>query len=133
MVRWTIESRPSVSTAMWRAAARPVVLKALAKLAYDLNFSNRKPEDADELYQQFLTGLPETDFSHSNPIWNYHGRSDGERLDAGLMGLETYLPDDTGGNRDIGSMQSDYMRFGAKHNDIFPILTKANRHCSWLT
>ena len=118
---------------MWRAAARPVVLKALAKLAYDLNFSNRKPEDADELYQQFLTGLPETDFSHSNPIWNYHGRSDGERLDAGLMGLETYLPDDTGGNRDIGSMQSDYMRFGAKHNDIFPILTKANRHCSWLT
>ncbi len=28
-------------------AAQPVVLKALAKITYDLNFSNRKPEDAN--------------------------------------------------------------------------------------
>jgi hypothetical protein len=103
-------------------AAQPVVLKAIAKLSYDLNFSNRKPENANELYQQFLNGLTEVDFSHSNPMWNYYGLSDGERLDAGLAGLSGYLPDDAGGNRDIGSMQGEYMRFGAKHNDIFPIL-----------
>jgi hypothetical protein len=103
-------------------AAQPVVLKALAKLTYDLNFSNRKPENAELLFQQFLAGLPEIDFSHSNPMWNYYGLTDGERLDAKLSGLAAYLPDETGGNRDIGSMQGEYMRFGAKHNDIFPIL-----------
>lgn len=103
-------------------AAQPVVLKAMAKLAYDLNFSNRKPLNAEELYQQVLNGLTEIDFSHGNPMWNYYGLTEGERLDAGLAGLADYLPDDSGGNRDIGSMQSEYMRFGAKHNDIFPIL-----------
>lgn len=103
-------------------AAQPVVLKALAKLTYDLNFSNRKPENAEELYQRFLNGLAEIDFSHRNPMWNFYGLTDDERLDAGLAGLADYLPDDASGNRDIGSMQGDYMRFGAKHNDIFPIL-----------
>ena len=103
-------------------AAQPVVLKALAKLAYDLNFSNRKPDNAESLYSQFLAGLPEIDFSHNNPMWNYYGLTDGERLDARLSGLAAYLPDDTGGNRDVGSMQGEFMRFGAKHNDIFPIL-----------
>lgn len=103
-------------------AAQPVVLKALAKIAYDLNFSNRRPSNADELYQQFLGGLSDIDFSHNNPMWNYYGLTEGERLDKGLSDLAAYLPDDAGGNRDIGSMQGNYMRFGAKHNDIYPIL-----------
>ena len=29
---------------------------------------------------------------------------------------------DEGGNRDIGSFQAGFMRFGAKHNDIYPII-----------
>ncbi|WP_288409606.1 DNA sulfur modification protein DndB [uncultured Sphingomonas sp.] len=103
-------------------AAQPVVLKALAKIAYDLKFSNRRPSNAEELYKQFLDGIPEVDFAHSNPMWNYYGMSNGERLDAGLDGLAAYLPDDSGGNRDIGSIQGDFVRFGAKHNDIYPIL-----------
>ncbi len=104
-------------------AAQPVVLKALAKIAYDLNFSNRRPADAEELYKRFLDGLTDVDFSHTNKMWNYYGMSEGERLDAGLRGLENYLPDDTGGaNRDIGAVQGGYVRFGAKHNDIYPIL-----------
>lgn len=103
-------------------AAQPVILKALAKIAYDLQFSNRRPSNADELYKQFLDGVPEVDFSHSNPVWNYYGMTNGERLDAGLDGLAAYLPDDSGGNRDIGSVQGGFVRFGAKHNDIYPIL-----------
>ena len=104
-------------------AAQPVVLKALAKIAYDLNWNNRRPDNAEELYGQFLAGIPEMDFSHENPMWRYYEMSEGERLDAGLSGLATYLPDDGGtANRDIGSMQSGFFRFGAKHNDIFPIL-----------
>lgn len=104
-------------------AAQPVVLKALAKIAYDLKFNNRRPANADDLYKQFLEGLPEVDFSHGNPMWNYYGMTDGERLDAGLSGLPAYLPEDGGAaNRDIGSVQGDFVRFGAKHNDIYPIL-----------
>lgn len=102
--------------------AQPVVLKALAKLTYDLNFSNRKPDNADALYKKFLDELPEIDFSHNNPMWNYYALSEGARIDKGLSGLAEYLPDDAGGNRDIGSLQGEFMRFGAKHNDIFPIL-----------
>ncbi|MDC6625767.1 hypothetical protein OEZ82_27470, partial [Leclercia adecarboxylata] len=34
-------------------AAQSVVLKALAKIAYDLNFNNRRPDNAEELYKQF--------------------------------------------------------------------------------
>lgn len=104
-------------------AAQPVVLKAIAKIAYDLNFSNRRPENGPELFEQFLEQLPEVDFSHTNPMWRYYEMSAGERLDNGLQGLSSYLPVDDGSvNRDIGAFQGEFMRFGAKHNDIYPIL-----------
>lgn len=104
-------------------AAQPVVLKAMAKIAYDLNFSNRRPANADELFEQFLERIHLVDFSHDNPMWNFYALSPGERLDSGLAGLAEYLPEEVPGvNRDIGSKQGDFMRFGAKHNDIFPIL-----------
>ncbi len=105
-------------------AAQPVVLKALAKIAYDLNFSNRKPINADELWARFLDAIQDVDFSHQNPMWRYYAMTDDERTEAGLGGLAEFLPDDTDGsaNRDIGGFQGGLMRFGAKHNDIFPIL-----------
>ena len=104
-------------------AAQPVVLKALAKITYDLNFNNRRPENSTELYERFLAGLPEIDFSHTNPMWNYYGLTEDERQAAGLSSLAEYLPEDGGAaNRDIGSVQGGFIRFGAKHNDIFPIL-----------
>lgn len=104
-------------------AAQPVVLKAIAKIAYDLNFSNRRPENGPELYEKFLEALPDLDFSHENPMWRYYEMSAGERLDKGLQGLSDYLPPDDGSvNRDIGAYQGGFMRFGAKHNDIYPVL-----------
>ena len=104
-------------------AAQPVVLKAIAKIAYDLNFSNRRPENGAELFEQFLEKLLEIDFSHANPMWRYYEMSAGERLDNGLQGLGDYLPSEDGAvNRDIGAFQGEFMRFGAKHNDIYPIL-----------
>jgi hypothetical protein len=112
-------------------AAQPVMLKALAKIVYDLNFSNRRPDNADELFSRFLDRLEAVDFSHSNPMWRYYELSDGERLDARLNGLADYLPDDaTTANRDIGSVQGGFVRFGAKHNDIFPLLADMIR---WAT
>jgi hypothetical protein len=104
-------------------AAQPVVLKSLAKIVYDLKFSNRRPEDADDLYELFINRISDIDFGHNNPMWNYYNLTEGQRLDAKLEGLADYLPEEVEGvNRDIGSMQGSFMRFGAKHNDIFPIL-----------
>lgn len=99
-------------------AAQPVVLKALAKLAYDF----ARGRKADELHlNQFLDGLAQVDFSHENPMWDYYSMTSDER-GAKLAGLTDYMPGDHG-NRDIGARDDDgKMRFGAKHNDIFPII-----------
>jgi hypothetical protein len=105
-------------------AAQPVVLKALAKIAYDLNFSNRRPANCEDLWQNFLDAVPSLDFTHENPMWRYYTLSPNQREAEGLGGLAQYLPaeGDNTANRDLGSIQSGLMRFGAKHNDIFPIL-----------
>jgi hypothetical protein len=50
--------------------------------------------------------------------------SEADRVATGLQGLRGHLSEEPAGvNRDIGSMQGDFMRFGAKHNDIYPILS----------
>jgi len=103
-------------------AAQPVVLKALAKLVYDFAYSNRRPKNAPELLKQLLASISDFDFSHQNKMWRYYELSDDERNDAGLSGLAAFLPDVETGNRDIGSYQGGVMRFGAKHNDIYPII-----------
>lgn len=103
-------------------AAQPVVLKALAKLVFDFGFSARRPANGQELLDTLLGSVTDLDFSHENPMWRYYELSDEERATFGLEGLADYLPPAEGGNRDIGSYQSGVMRFGAKHNDIYPIL-----------
>lgn len=104
-------------------AAQPVVLKALAKITFDLNFSNRRPDNGAELFELFMGKIDEVDFSHGNPAWRYYDLTPEEVEEAGMKGLENWLPPaDTGANRDIGSFQGDFMRFGAKHNDIYPIV-----------
>ncbi|MFZ3034687.1 MAG: DNA sulfur modification protein DndB [Parvibaculum sp.] len=103
-------------------AAQPVMLKALAKLVFDFSFSNRKPQNGDSLTEALLSGMTEVDFSHTNPVWRFYEMTEEERNASGLGGLVDYLPLEETGNRDIGSFQGEVMRFGAKHNDIYPIL-----------
>lgn len=103
-------------------AAQPVVLKALAKLVYDFAFSNRRPDDSEEKLDHLLSSISDIDFSHDNPMWRYYELSEADRMKHGLGGLAGYLPSAEGGNRDVGSYQGGVMRFGAKHNDIYPIL-----------
>ena len=99
-------------------AAQPVVLKALGKLAYDFAVG-RKSNEND--LATLLNGIAQIDFSHSNPMWHYYELSEPVRKER-LPGLSDYLPDDDG-NRDVGGSDEDgHMRFGAKHNDIYPIL-----------
>ncbi|MBV8647860.1 DNA sulfur modification protein DndB [Paludibacterium sp.] len=105
-------------------AAQPVVLKALAKIAFDLCFGRERKLN---LSQKFFRDIPKIDFSHENRMWGYYRLTKVERSKAGLKGLEEYLPDDSREgidfNRDIGDYDAaKMMRFGAKHNDIYPII-----------
>lgn len=138
-----VEKRMEIVSQMWTAilkldgfnqpgaklntvAAQPVVLKAVAKVVFDLAFSNRRPDNGDTLLDAALSRLNEVDFGHGNPMWRYYNMSEEERSAAGLDRLAEYLPDHgqitADANRDLGSYQGGLMRFGAKHNDIFPVL-----------
>ncbi len=103
--------------------AQPVVQKAIAKLTYDFAFGRPKQRSAENL-QRLLDSLTDLDFSHSNPIWRYYEFSPEEREQHSIAGLEAYLPPAGTGNRDVGAFDpnTQVMRFGAKHNDIFPII-----------
>jgi hypothetical protein len=91
-------------------AAQPVVLKALAKLVFDFAFSNRRPENSEELLERVLDGITEIDFSHQHPLWQYFDLSPAERVTRGLSELALYLPeDDRTVNRDIGK-GTEHMR-----------------------
>lgn len=102
-------------------AAQPVVLKALAKLVYDFSFGRFSDE---YMATRLLDGITDLDFSHENPMWRYYELTDEEIQSFGLDGIEEYLPDNSTGNRDTGAFEvsTGWMRFGTRHNDIFPIL-----------
>lgn len=102
-------------------AAQPVVLKAIAKLAYDLAFG--KMQNSRDL-EKLINGIDVIDFSHTNPMWRYYEFDEEQRKRQRLDGLVDYLPSgEDGANRDIGALDGNgLMRFGAKHNDIYPII-----------
>lgn len=102
-------------------AMQPVVLKALAKLVYDFKFSRKLTKKSESYYLNLLEGISTLDFSHSNKIWQYYEMSEEDRS-ALFPGADLYLPNEESGNRDIGSLNAGLMRFGAKHNDIYPII-----------
>lgn len=100
-------------------AAQPVVLKSLAKLAYDFGYG--RDENSDHLERLFSAiEQGEIDFSHTNPMWRYFTLSPEER-ELYCPGLrEAITPEESGFNLDLGNFDdtNQLMRFGAKHNDI---------------
>ena len=100
-------------------AAQPVMLKALAKVLFDLAFSNRKPEKSEELTAKFIEGIKTIDFSHDNKLWRFYTLSQAERKKLG--GLPKYLP--KGDDRELGVLNdAGKVQFDVKHNDIYPVL-----------
>jgi hypothetical protein len=100
-------------------AAQPVVLKALAKLAYDFGYG--RDENPDHL-ERLLSAIEEggIDFAHSNPMWRYFEMNSDER-EVSCPGLkDAVTPEAAGYNLDLGNFDesNQVMRFGAKHNDI---------------
>lgn len=136
-----VESKKSVAINLWdniiqindfideeakqkTVAAQPVVLKAIAKLTYDFFFGRNKDWNKLENQEILMNSIAKFDFSHQNPLWRYYNLSEQERIDNNLIGLENYLPSEEEGNRDLGNYEhvSGVFRFGAKHNDILPII-----------
>lgn len=102
-------------------AAQPVVLKGIAKLAYDLAFGKYKDQ---QNLETLISGIGLIDFSHENPMWRYYEFDEQKRRQLQIEGLGAYLPAaEDGANRDIGGVDGNgLMRFGSKHNDIYPII-----------
>jgi len=136
-----VEARMTVAVRTWEAIcsvpgfgergaktktvlAQPVVVKAVAKLVFDLAFGRRRSSDAEEHLNTLLDNLQSVNLAHNNPCWRYYEFTDEGRIEHNLGGLKSYLPADDGSNRDIGRFDpsTQWMRFGAKHNDIFPII-----------
>ena len=100
-------------------AAQPVVLKAIAKLAYDFGYGrDEDPEHLERLISAIERGV--VDFSHTNRMWRYFELSpeERERYCPGLN--DAITPAEAGFNLDLGNFDdiNQVMRFGAKHNDI---------------
>jgi hypothetical protein len=104
--------------------AQPVVVKAVAKLVFDLAFGKRRSDDADTHLEILLNNLHSVNLSHGNPCWRYYELTEEGRIEHNLAGLKNYLPADDGSNRDVGRFDpaTQWMRFGSKHNDIYPII-----------
>jgi hypothetical protein len=121
----TIDNINEPTSKQLTVAAQPVVLKALAKLTFDFVFGKNKEWVKDEYAELLSSGIKTIDFSHSNPIWRYYELNDEQRIANGFETLKEYLPsEDEGFNRDIGKYDeyTNVFRFGAKHNDIYPII-----------
>jgi hypothetical protein len=118
-----IENMTLKSARQKTVAAQPVVLKALAKLTFDFFFGKNKDWNSSANQQKLFEGISKINFSHTNPMWRYYSLSSSEVTEYGLQGLQDYLPEDSEGNRDLGNFDSsNEFRFGAKHNDIFPLI-----------
>ena len=104
--------------------AQPVVLKALAKLGFDLAHGHtniRNEEGYRKLYESINNKTLE--FSHSDEIWQSLFMDEATR-ESKFPGISNYIhiPQDT--NLDAGTYdpENGWVRFGSRHNDIFPRL-----------
>jgi hypothetical protein len=103
-----------------------VTVKAIAKIAYDLQWGKNKKEiiidgvPVNEELTKLFKKIHSVDFSHTNKVWQYYNLDKKTQLN--FAGLELYLPPEDESNRDMGAHDGAYMRFGSKHNDIYPLV-----------
>ena len=105
-------------------AAQPVVLKAIAKLGYDLVYGHKNIMEK-EAYEKLLNAIrtQEISFSHDNELWQALLVSSEER-EKRFPGISKYVHVPSGTNLDAGiyDNENNWVRFGSRHNDIFPRL-----------
>jgi hypothetical protein len=101
-------------------AAQPVVLKGIAKLFYDLGSGNATVRN-DKDFNTLATKLRKVDFSHTNDLWGSLILDSATRS-KNFPGIEDYVFVPKGTNLDAGTLDPNYgwVRYGMKHNDIYP-------------
>jgi len=113
----TIHAIPNFGNRKATVAMQGVVMKAIARLAFDLGYGRNK--DADQL-ENFLTNLvSKVDFSHENKIWQYYNLPEDEKKT--IPGIEAFVPETM--SSPLGVYSPSYgMRFAATSNDVFPVI-----------
>ena len=109
---------------------QPVVMKALAKLAHDLGYGTAKLRDEGALKKLYASISDGTiNFGHNEPLWQALLVSSKEREEK-FPGISKYVHVPVGTNLDAGTWDEDnkWVRFGSRHNDIFPRLGDVIRH-----
>ena len=102
-------------------AGQPVVLKALAKLAYDHAYGVPKLVDEDglrKLYQAIDT--KQLTFKHSDRLWHALFMNDIERKAEFGDGINDYVHVTAQTKPGEFDKLNSWVRFGAAHNDIYP-------------
>ena len=101
-------------------AAQPVVLKGLAKLFYDTGFGQKNVRNEDD-YNKLTNNLRKIDFKHTNALWGSI-MLDSATRNKTFPGIEDYVFVPKGTNLDAGTIDPNFnwVRYGMKHNDIFP-------------
>jgi hypothetical protein len=103
---------------------QPIVLKALAKLSYDLGYGTPKLRNTDNLKSLFQAISDGTlNFSHENKIWRSLMLTASER-EENYEGISKYIFVPSGTNLDAGTWdaENNWVRYGSRHNDIYPRL-----------
>jgi len=110
--------------------AQPVVLKALGKLGFDLAHGHQNIKD-EQGYKKLLDSIvsKELDFSHDNELWRALLMSNEDREEK-FKGISEYLhiPSDINVDAGVFDEEKKWMRFGSRHNDIFPRLGDTIRY-----
>ena len=101
-------------------AAQPVVLKAIAKLFYDTGWGRSNVRNEKD-WETLVNELRNIDFSHNNELWGSLMMDSNSRNEK-FPGIENYVFVPKGTNLDAGTIDKDFgwVRYGMKHNDIFP-------------
>jgi hypothetical protein len=101
--------------------AQPVVMKALGKLWYDFNWGKKANLTTAENQHKLEAGIGQLNFGHDNKMWQYYLMNEADR-EAQFPGLNSYLPGEGKGTKDVGTFDGNVFKFGIKHNDIYPII-----------
>ena len=111
----------NVESKKFTVVAQPIVMKAIARLAYDCFFenssknSNITPEHGKRLLQALKSG--ELGFGHDEPLWRALMMSEQERLEC-FPGIEDYLYIAKSTNLIAGSFENGYVRFSPNTKDL---------------
>tara|TARA_B100000780_G_C21113015_1_gene449972 strand:+ start:732 stop:2264 length:1533 start_codon:yes stop_codon:yes gene_type:complete len=103
-------------------AAQPVVLQAIARLAFDLAYGRallKDPKCLESLWLDISNG--NLDFTHNNLVWGSLMLSSKDR-NSRFKGINKYVHVPFGTNLDAGTHdpETGWVRYGQKRNDIYP-------------